>query len=399
ESLLELHPELNRLTAFGDIDLTARISQAVTSGCILLAKCFYDAVPDNRKKQVIEDIFKSLDYKAVSIVAYEILLQIGSNEIFQGHSIRTILGRLISVGCEELWLYEILLKRADETDIESVLCSAAADMVRQDKIDLFLLLVTKAGDSYKQPDFLKRLADQISHNISVEFYQYLMLLFIEYKAYDALWVALADPRNKAEPHPHVDAKQNRGKTMLFHAVQTNDPDVINRFVERNVDLLKRDLDGKTAMDYCEDQNIRTRLYLLALRQAIICISHLHFLLGDNHHLNFLKEKGVDFDAVLDDKGATALMVASFSNKYGTAFWLLSEANVNPDLKNADGKTARDIALENNHLDIVELIDNHKNSLNYRFNRFTNNLSSFFSSSQDTDPSESSAQARTNTCGR
>ncbi len=55
-------------------------------------------------------------------------------------------------------------------------------------------------------------------------------------------------------------------------------------------------------------------------------------------------------------GNTALHHAAQNGNYKMVYALIEEGKANPTIKNQDGQTVKDVARENNHEDIINLID-------------------------------------------
>ena len=69
--------------------------------------------------------------------------------------------------------------------------------------------------------------------------------------------------------------------------------------------------------------------------------------GNTELVGYLHENGAEVNAQ-NDYGVTALMCAAMNGKTATAKFLIEELKADKTLKDEDGRTAADIAMEENH---------------------------------------------------
>ncbi len=79
-------------------------------------------------------------------------------------------------------------------------------------------------------------------------------------------------------------------------------------------------------------------------------------IGDLQHLRDFSRKSYPIipDAK-DPKGRSCLHVAAMNGHLDVCRWLLSEANISPSLLDADGKSALDLAIADNHSEVISML--------------------------------------------
>ncbi|XP_023311846.1 uncharacterized protein LOC108905886 [Anoplophora glabripennis] len=147
----------------------------------------------------------------------------------------------------------------------------------------------------------------------------------------------------------VGIRDNYGRTALHLAAQRSELDVIKYFVKDDTDLSIKDRRESTALHFATGWKYRTMFYL---QEVNITVDSVNADVQRNE-LNtekYLAESGVE--VVKDDKGSTALHLASEWGKLNIAKYLV-ERGVDVNDRTSDGRTALHFAALWNKLDIVE----------------------------------------------
>jgi len=159
---------------------------------------------------------------------------------------------------------------------------------------------------------------------------------------------------------NVRNKGRDGATALMFAAEGGNVDIVKALLAAGADINAKDDDGDGVLVWADDFDV-IRLLIAAGadiddmvieggEEGEIAKTLLKFLLAADE---------TDDANVRNEDGDTMLIWATRRGHVAVVGILLALAELDIDAKDKDGRTARDIAVENNRADIVELFDSYR----------------------------------------
>jgi ankyrin repeat protein len=158
----------------------------------------------------------------------------------------------------------------------------------------------------------------------------------------------------------IDVKDNNGRTVLHYAAQDESLSVIRRKLRGNFGLFEGDNSGETPLELAQPEGVLKELLSSTDLHDAKFEELRKKLVRRSVHRGYAETVATlwDKDAKLgeaDSSEQTLLHIAAQAGHHHIVNYLVNDAKIRPDAKDAKGRTALSLAAEEGHLEVVKFL--------------------------------------------